>query len=247
MSNRISLRVYSLFKSALIMLVLIFGVSDSHAENENLNSGKMPSAVVQGLNKIQNSTFKSNRFLIFHYDENKLWVFENPQNPQVLKVYMVSGGRGGISNQVGSGGTPAGLHRVTSKIGSGSAMYQTFNAPKLGFPNTVLRPTHGLEFWGYDFITSRVLRLEGLEPQLNSNSVARAILVHGTQEEGLIGYHESLGCIRMYNQDVMELFGELEVGTLLYVAHESVRAVRVPKEKRIQFHVSERPELTKPR
>ncbi|MCS6812733.1 MAG: L,D-transpeptidase [Cyanobacteria bacterium] len=40
---------------------------------------------------------------------------------------------------------------------------------------------------------------------------------HGTNEENLIGQAVSHGCIRMLNQDVVELYDQVEVGTIVTV------------------------------
>ena len=59
-------------------------------------------------------------------------------------------------------------------------------------------------------ITSRILRLKGLEENINLggdvDSYQRYIYIHGTAHEDKIGEKASHGCIRMLNQDVIELF-----------------------------------------
>ena len=66
-------------------------------------------------------------------------------------------------------------------------------------------------------VTSRILWLEGTEEGFNKggnvDSFYRYIYIHGTAEEGLIGEKASHGCIRMFNQDVIELFSLVEKGT----------------------------------
>ena len=47
---------------------------------------------------------------------------------------------------------------------------------------------------------------EGFNSGGNVDSFQRFIYIHGTHEEGLIGKKASHGCIRMFNQDVLELF-----------------------------------------
>ena len=42
-------------------------------------------------------------------------------------------------------------------------------------------------------------------------------LIHGTNEEGTIGDAVSHGCVRMYNEDVAELFASVPVGTKVYI------------------------------
>jgi lipoprotein-anchoring transpeptidase ErfK/SrfK len=41
--------------------------------------------------------------------------------------------------------------------------------------------------------------------------------IHGTNAPGSIGGFVSHGCIRMYNQDIMDLFGRVSVGTQVVV------------------------------
>src|SRR5580658_3538281 len=41
--------------------------------------------------------------------------------------------------------------------------------------------------------------------------------IHGTNEPGKIGHFVSHGCIRMYNEDVMELFAHVPLGTPVVV------------------------------
>ena len=42
--------------------------------------------------------------------------------------------------------------------------------------------------------------------------------IHGTNAPGSIGGFVSYGCIRMYNQDIMDLYGRVSVGTTVVVA-----------------------------
>lgn len=41
--------------------------------------------------------------------------------------------------------------------------------------------------------------------------------IHGTNRPSSVGTYASYGCIRMYNQDVVDLFDRVEVGTQVYV------------------------------
>jgi lipoprotein-anchoring transpeptidase ErfK/SrfK len=43
--------------------------------------------------------------------------------------------------------------------------------------------------------------------------------IHGTNDPGSIGGFVSYGCIRMYNQDIMDLFERVQVGTRVVVTH----------------------------
>jgi lipoprotein-anchoring transpeptidase ErfK/SrfK len=64
---------------------------------------------------------------------------------------------------------------------------------------------------------SRIMWLEGMEPGRNKggyvDTYQRYIYIHGTNHEGDIGTPSSIGCIRMRNQDIVELFRLVDVGT----------------------------------
>ena len=40
--------------------------------------------------------------------------------------------------------------------------------------------------------------------------------IHGTNQPWVIGTKASHGCIRMYNRDVLELFPQVPMGTMVY-------------------------------
>jgi lipoprotein-anchoring transpeptidase ErfK/SrfK len=41
--------------------------------------------------------------------------------------------------------------------------------------------------------------------------------IHGTNNPGSIGHFVSHGCIRMFNEDIMDLYQRASVGTAVYV------------------------------
>lgn len=134
---------------------------------------------------------------------------------QVIRQYPVSTSKFGIGNRSGSNKTPLGLHRIVSKIGR--------NAP-LGTIFKRRRNTSKIAKVGVgqgDLITTRILRLEGLEKGINKgkgiDSLKRCIYIHGTPEEKLISKPTSHGCIRMKNRDIVELFGLVKRGDLVNI------------------------------
>ena len=72
-----------------------------------------------------------------------------------------------------------------------------------------------------DEITSRILWLDGLEEGVNHGGVydtfARFIYIHGTSDEKRIGEPVSAGCIRMKNDDVIELFDDVLVDDIVLI------------------------------
>ena len=154
--------------------------------------------------------------IIISVKEQRLFVITNAE---VSHQYAVSTSKYGIGNEAGSNRTPLGTHRICSKIGAGAPVGMVFRVrrPTGRIARIYTDETDAEE----DFVTTRILRLEGLEPGVNRgegiDSYARFIYIHGTPEEGLIGRPSSHGCIRMKNRDVVELFNIVKEGTLVEI------------------------------
>lgn len=148
--------------------------------------------------------------------DQKLYLFKGKK---AVKAYPVSTSKYGIGNLQGSNRTPLGRHRIARKIGSGAPLYTIFRervqTSKTIRPNLTRTPVPG------DYITTRILWLEGLETGKNRggqvDSFKRFIYIHGTPDEGLIGTPASHGCIRMKNKDVAELFDFVPFGAAVYI------------------------------
>ncbi len=142
------------------------------------------------------------------------------QEGRLLKAYPVSTSAFGPGSLEGSNQTPLGLHRVRAKIGEGEPLGMVFKGrrPTGHIAQILEEPIDVPE----DDITTRILWLEGLEPGINQggevDSYRRYIYIHGTPEEGLIGRPASHGCVRMTNEDVLDLFERLDEGALVYIA-----------------------------
>ena len=106
--------------------------------------------------------------------------------------------------------TPLGRFKVAEKIGHDMPHGTIFRSRLPLRPEEPLPQTE-------DLVTSRILWLEGLEPQ-NANTKQRFIYIHGTKHEDRIGRPDSHGCIRMRNEDVIDLFNRVEEGTHVLIA-----------------------------
>lgn len=128
--------------------------------------------------------------------------------------YPVSTSRFGFGEEEGTHQTPRGKHRICEKIGAGEPIGTIFKGRQLTgriwSPDDPPVPD--------DLILSRILWLEGLEPR-NCNSKERYIYLHGTNQENLIGQPASIGCIRLTNADIVDLFDKVEIGTEVLI-HE---------------------------
>lgn len=137
----------------------------------------------------------------------------------LVRIYPVSTGLNGLGNRDGSYQTPVGVHRICERIGSGAVPGAVFKGRE--FTGEVAVIVREPESTGQDAITTRILRLVGLEPGVNNgpgiDTYDRYIYIHGTPEEGLIGQPVSHGCIRMKNQDIIELFEQVREDTLVLI------------------------------
>jgi lipoprotein-anchoring transpeptidase ErfK/SrfK len=132
-----------------------------------------------------------------------------------LSEYPVSTSKFGAGNADGSNQTPLGLHRIADKIGGAMPVNEVFigRVPQGSLEECIER---GAELPD-DVITSRILWLEGMEPGRNRggyvDSYQRYIYIHGTSDEDNIGTPASIGCIRMRNNDIVELYRLVDIGS----------------------------------
>ncbi|MEX1132582.1 MAG: L,D-transpeptidase [Flavobacteriales bacterium] len=139
------------------------------------------------------------------------------RNGKLVAEYPIATARNGLGTQRDSYRTPTGLHRISQKIGDDVPLYGILKdrifTGELADPDLA-----GVD---KDWITSRVLWLEGSEPGHNQggdvDSHERFIYIHGTADERSIGSPTSRGCIRMRNADVIALYDQVDLGALVVV------------------------------
>lgn len=134
----------------------------------------------------------------------------------MLKEYAISTSAKGLGAERDSYRTPTGLHRVSERIGADVPPWGVLK--DRAFTGELADSACND---GRDVITSRILWLSGLESGVNAgagvDSHDRWIYIHGTADEGSIGTPSSHGCVRMRNADIIALFDELPVGTLVVI------------------------------
>ena len=138
-----------------------------------------------------------------------------PDGDMLIRQYTVSTAANGPGEQSGSYCTPRGRHRIAEKIGAGAPLCAAFKAREP--TGEIWTPELDAANPGRDWILTRILWLEGLEPGRNKGGTVdtynRYIYIHGTHEEHKLGTPASHGCIRMKNAEVAELFDRVKVGT----------------------------------
>lgn len=140
------------------------------------------------------------------------------------RIWPVSTAARGAGERFGSEQTPRGRHVIRACIGQGLPT----GAVLVG-----RRPTG--EIWSRDlaarephrdWILSRILWLSGCEPGRNRlgevDSMRRYIYIHGTPDSEPVGMPASHGCIRMRNDDIIELFDRVVAGTIVDIEEGSL-------------------------
>ena len=137
------------------------------------------------------------------------------EHGSLLMEYQVSTSKFGTGNENGSHKTPLGLHRIADKIGGAMPVNEVFIG-RVPHGNLQECTERGVDLPD-DVIMSRILWLEGMEPGRNQggyvDTYQRYIYIHGTNHEDEIGRPASMGCIRMCNNDIVELFRLVEKGS----------------------------------
>ena len=130
------------------------------------------------------------------------------ENGREIRRYAVSTSRNGAGEQQGSFCTPRGEHIVRAKIGAGQPVNAVFVRRRP--TGEIWTPELGERFPGRDWIVTRILWLSGCEPGRNRlgdvDTMRRYIYIHGSPDSTEMGKPGSIGCIRMRNADVVELF-----------------------------------------
>jgi L,D-transpeptidase YbiS len=127
---------------------------------------------------------------------------------RVVKRYAVSTATRGLGEKNGSLCTPRGRHIVRAKIGAGQPVGAVFVRRRP--TGEVWTPELHEKYPGRDWILTRILWLSGREPGRNRlgdvDTMRRYIYIHGSPDTAAMGKPGSIGCIRMRNRDIAELF-----------------------------------------
>lgn len=138
----------------------------------------------------------------------------------VVRSFAVSTSKHGAGEQNGSLQTPRGAHVIRAKIGGGAPAGAVFRGrrPTGEIYSADLARTRPRRDW----ILTRILWLSGTEVGKNRlgdvDTMRRYIYIHGTPDTEVLGVPGSIGCIRMANPDIVELFDRVPVGTPVHIA-----------------------------
>ncbi len=154
--------------------------------------------------------------LLINIDQQTLTLYRQQTK---VSCYSISTAKNGIGSQQDSGCTPLGEHAIAKKIGDNAPINTVFvgRVPTGEIYSAAFGKLHAERDW----ILSRILWLTGLEESINKGSNSqggcdtyqRYIYIHGTPDSEPMGVPRSHGCVRMRNQDIVELYAQIEEGT----------------------------------
>lgn len=152
---------------------------------------------------------KLDNFIYIGVKRQKLYLFEANI---ISKIYKVSTSLKGAGNEMSSYKTPLGLHFIYEKIGNNAPIGTLFINKKN--TNKIVEIDSLTLNQNKDEITTRLMSLMGKELNINKggrvDTFKRGIYIHGTSNEKSIGKPSSHGCIRMKNNDIIELFNSVD-------------------------------------
>ena len=152
---------------------------------------------------------KLDNFIYIGVKRQKLYLFEANI---ISKIYKVSTSNKGAGNEISSYKTPLGLHFVYEKIGDNAPIGTLFINKKN--TNKIVEIDSLTLHQNKDEITTRLMSIMGKELNVNKggsvDTFKRGIYIHGTSNEKSIGQPSSHGCIRMKNNDIIELFNSVD-------------------------------------
>ncbi len=134
---------------------------------------------------------------------------------RIIRQYSISSAKNGIGQENGSFCTPLGRHVIRARIGGGQAINSVFI--KRRPTGEIYSPELSKQYPKRDWILTRILWLSGCEPGFNRlgsvDTMRRYIYIHGSPDSVEMGKPGSIGCIRMRNRDLLELFDSVRAGT----------------------------------
>ena len=125
-----------------------------------------------------------------------------------IRQYSISTSKNGPGEHNGSFCTPRGRHLVRAKIGAGQPLGSVFSRRRP--TGEIWTPALHAAHPGRDWMLTRILWLSGCEVGKNRlgdvDTMRRYIYIHGSPDTAQMGTPGSIGCVRMRNADIIDLF-----------------------------------------
>ena len=156
--------------------------------------------------------------ILINLAELRLYYFFSVQESRYVKTYPLGIGRQGFN-------TPTGNYRITFK--TRDPVWKVPEASRLANPELPLYVPPGPDN-----------PLGGFWLQLSIDTYG----IHGTNRPYGIGRNVSQGCIRLYPEDIEDLYGYVKPGTVVKIIDEPVKVGRHKDNVYIEVHRADRSE-----
>ena len=156
--------------------------------------------------------------IIINLAEMRLYYFFTVQESRYVKTYPIGTGRQGFN-------TPTGNYKITFKIKD--PVWKVPEASRLAHPELPLYVPPGPDN-----------PLGGFWLQLSIDTYG----IHGTNRPYGIGRNVSQGCIRLYPEDIKDLFGYVKPGTVVKIINEPIKVGRDKDKVFIEVHRADQSE-----
>lgn len=131
----------------------------------------------------------------------------------------VATAKNGAGQLFGSECTPLGMHRIRAKIGAGCVVNSVFVGRRP--TGEIYSEALAADYPNRDWILTRILWLCGNEVGHNRlgkvDTQRRFIYIHGAPDSHSMGTPSSHGCIKMRNNDMIDLFERVTVGATVAI------------------------------
>ncbi|QVL45890.1 MAG: L,D-transpeptidase [Methylophilaceae bacterium] len=141
---------------------------------------------------------------------------------ELMAQFPVSTAANGVGCEKDSGCTPLGAHVIRAKIGENAAPNTVFVARRA--TGEIWSPALMIAHPKRDWILTRILWLSGKEIGKNRlgnvDTMQRYIYIHGTPDTTQMNVAGSHGCVRMHNNDIIQLFDWVSVNTTVQIDND---------------------------
>lgn len=139
---------------------------------------------------------------------------------EIFKSWPVSTSKHGAGEIRDTFKTPRGGHVIRAKIGAGAPLGAVFRGRRA--TGEIYSEELARARPGRDWILTRILWLSGTELGKNRlgdvDTMRRYIYIHGTPDSTVLGVPGSIGCVRIGNAAIVELFDLVPTGTRVEIA-----------------------------
>lgn len=136
---------------------------------------------------------------------------------RLISRTLVSTAKNGAGERNGSYCTPRGRHIIRAKVGAGATANTVFVRRRP--TGEIWTPELAAQFPNRDWILTRILWLSGKQPGFNRlgevDTMRRYVYLHGSPDTVAMGTPGSIGCVRMRNADIIELFDRVPLYSMV--------------------------------